>query len=150
MGCVYGSQSGTESLTSMLIVPLNGLLILQVPSVSPRDEARAGGLRHQDCSGQADSSHHPGGMKTRSCHGGTFVCRLDGEGDRRVRLTIGVHSRTVSVRGSRLGLSSGWRRCSLSVTQFPNDPACGCLSSDLSGQRPVPTWRPLAGLIRSL
>jgi len=32
------------------------------------------------------------------------------------------HSRTVSVRVSRLGLLSGWRRCSPSVTRFPNDP----------------------------
>ena len=45
------------------------------------------------------------------------------------------HSRTVSVRVSRLGLSSGWRRCSLFVTRFPNDSIRRCLSSDVSGQR---------------
>jgi hypothetical protein len=41
----------------------------------------------------------------------------------------------VSVRVSRLGLLSGWRRCFSLVTQFPNDLACGCLSSDLSDRR---------------
>ena len=44
------------------------------------------------------------------------------------------HSRTVSLRESRLGLSSGWCRCSLSVTRFSNDPLLRCLSSDLSGR----------------
>jgi transposase len=39
------------------------------------------------------------------------------------------------VRESRLGLSSGWCRCSLFVTRFSNDPVGGCLSSDLSGRR---------------
>jgi len=44
--------------------------------------------------------------------------------------------RTVSVwRRSCLGLLSGWCRCSLLVTRAKDDPACGCLSSDLSGQR---------------
>jgi len=41
----------------------------------------------------------------------------------------------VSVRVSRLGLLSGWCRCSLFVTQFPNDLVRECLSSDLSVQR---------------
>jgi hypothetical protein len=50
-------------------------------------------------------------------------------------LPPGLHSRTVSVLGSRLGLLSGWRRCSLLVTRFPHDPVSGCLSSDLSEQR---------------
>ena len=45
------------------------------------------------------------------------------------------YSRTVSVRESRLGLSSGWYRCSLPVTRFSNDPVGGCLSSDLSERR---------------
>jgi integrase len=34
----------------------------------------------------------------------------------------------VSVLGSRLGRLSGWRRCSLFVTQFPHDPGFGCLA----------------------
>jgi hypothetical protein len=45
------------------------------------------------------------------------------------------YSGTVSVRVSRLGLLSGWCRCSLFVTQFPNDLVRECLSSDLSVQR---------------
>src|SRR6266566_5969680 len=50
--------------------------------------------------------------------------------------SVGGHSRTVSVLGGPVwGSLSGWRRCSLFVTQFPNDLACGCLSSDLSEQR---------------
>ena len=56
----------------------------------------------------------------------------------------------MSVWASRLGQLSGWCRCSLLVTRFANDSACGCLSSDLSGQGTVPAGRPLAGLIRSL
>jgi hypothetical protein len=36
---------------------------------------------------------------------------------------------------ARLGLLSGWCRCSLLVTRREDDPARGCLSSDLSGRR---------------
>jgi hypothetical protein len=43
--------------------------------------------------------------------------------------------RTVSVSWSRLGLSSGWCRCSLLVTQREDDPVRGCLASDVSGWR---------------
>jgi hypothetical protein len=42
---------------------------------------------------------------------------------------------TVSVLGSRLGLLSGWCRCSLFVTHLCNDSACGCLRGDMSGRR---------------
>ena len=45
-GCRYGSQSGTESRSSTLIVPLNGLLIgvlsvLRSPSTSLPEACRA-------------------------------------------------------------------------------------------------------------
>jgi hypothetical protein len=54
---------------------------------------------------------------------------------------------TVSLLGPRLGLLSGWCRCSLLVTQFANDFVVGgCLSSDLSerGARHRPGARLLA------
>ena len=41
----------------------------------------------------------------------------------------------VSVRVSRLGPLSGWRRWSWLVTRFSNDPLLRCLSSDVCGQR---------------
>jgi hypothetical protein len=51
----------------------------------------------------------------------------------------------VTVLGSRLGLLSGWCRCSSFVTQRKDDPV-GCLSSDSSerGSRYRPGARLLA------
>src|SRR4051795_8150148 len=56
-GCVYGSQSGLESLMSMLIVPLNGLRMVVL---SNRCGARAGagatlGRRRYECGRRATS-----------------------------------------------------------------------------------------------
>ena len=70
-------------------------------------------------------------------HGGTYggnvvSCAAKGAD---LPAALEHHSRTVSLWVSRLGLLSGWRRCSSSVTRFPHDPASGCPSSDVSRRR---------------
>jgi hypothetical protein len=52
--------------------------------------------------------------------------------------------------GSRLGLSSGWCRCSLFVTPFSNDPGSGVFLVMCPGEETGAGLAPLAGLIRSL
>src|SRR4051794_19062260 len=60
-GCVYGSQSGVESLMSMLIVPLNGLgMVVLSNGCGGRPDA----VRRlvADATNALRAQHHPVGM----------------------------------------------------------------------------------------
>src|SRR6266545_1698035 len=83
----------------------------------------------------AEARLRPSGSLTRS------RCK-SGESESATELmnpTSSIRSGNVFVHcecvGVRLGLLSGWCRCSLFVTHLCNDSACGCLRGDMSGRR---------------
>src|SRR4029453_11730142 len=61
LGCSYGSQSGVESLTSRLMTPLNGLLLLPLP---PSPLPRPTGPQPEHVA-HPRQRHHPEGMRTQ-------------------------------------------------------------------------------------
>src|SRR4051794_31628066 len=68
VGCLYGSESGVESLMSMLIVPLNGFATAEV-TLSPLPDVR------QDSRWRPHDGHHAMGTM-RSAVGQTSVVHV--------------------------------------------------------------------------